>query len=83
MNPIDFGSQRSKVKVTVDKKRKKPCELSRDQTVECILIKLSTNVAHDESMNPIDFGGQRSKVKVIIHKNENNLVNTHNKNQTC
>ena len=62
------------VNVTKDK-----CELNRDQIVECILIKLSINVAYDMRMNPIDFRGQRSKGKVIISKRLYNLMNTRSK----
>ena len=35
------------------------------KTVECILIKHSTNVSHDERMNPIDFGGQRLRSQLV------------------
>ena len=57
MNPIDFGGQRSKVKVTID--------MYGNKLVNTIETKpsLSSQVNHDEMKNPIDFGvtGQRSR----------------------
>ena len=31
------------------------CEYDKHQTYQCILIKLGTSVAYDESMNAMDF----------------------------
>ena len=68
VNSIYFKGQRSKVKVTipVDKSGNNIVNtiLSRDQTVQCTLMKLNTNVAKEQRMNPIEIGSQRSKVKV-------------------
>ena len=45
-------------------KRKWPCEQNKDQTSQCILINLGTNVAL-EQVNHIYFGSRISKVKVL------------------
>ena len=66
MNRIDFGGQRSKVKVTMDIYENKLVNTIEDLTVVCFLIKLGRNVRHGERMNPIDFESQRSKVKVTM-----------------
>ena len=75
MNPIDFGGQRSKVKVTIDIYGNKLVNTNRDLTIVDFFIKLGRHVNHGERMNPIDFGGQRSKVKVTIDIYGNKLVN--------
>ena len=53
--PIDFGGQRSKVKVTMDIYGNKLVNNDIDKTVVCFLIKLGRH-SHGERMNPIDFG---------------------------
>ena len=37
------------------------CEHDRNLTVQCISIKLSAGVTHDEKISPIDLQGQRSR----------------------
>ena len=61
MNPIDFGGQRSKVKVTMDIYGNSLVKNDRDLTVVDFFIKLGRHVDHGEGMKPIDFGGQRSR----------------------
>ena len=60
MHPIDFGGQRSKVKVTLDIYGNKLVN-TIDLTVVDFFIRLGKHVNRDERMNPIDFGGQRSR----------------------
>ena len=77
MNPIDFGGQRSKVKVTIHIYGNIYKLVNEIQTK--LLCASQSNLAykcHSERMDPIDFGGQRSKVKVTIHIYGNKLVNT-------
>ena len=58
MDPIDFGGQRSKVKVTVDTYRNKLWTKYRLNP---------SNLADKLTMvNPIDFGGHSSNVKVMM-----------------
>ena len=64
MNPIDFGGQRSKVKVTMDIYGNKLVNTIEKNNVVYFFIKLGRDVYHGEKMDPFDFGGQRSKVKV-------------------
>ena len=66
MNPIDFGGQRSKVKVTLDIYGNKLVNTIETLTVVDFFIRLGKHVNRDERMHPIDFGGQRSKVKVTM-----------------
>ena len=75
MHPIDFGGQRSKVKVTLDIYGNKLVNHNRDLTVVDFFIRLGKHVNRDERMHPIDFGGQRSKVKVTMDIYGNKLVN--------
>ena len=70
MNPIDFGGQRSKIKVTTDIYGNELVN-TIETTPLCIslvyfFIKLCRHINNGERMNPIDFGGQRSKVKVTM-----------------
>ena len=70
MNPIDFGGQRSKVKVTM-------C-IYGDNIVNTIETKLLCiifffKLGRGERMDPIDFGGQRSKAKATVDMYGNNL----------
>ena len=65
MNPIDFGGQRSKVKVTIDIYVHKLVNTKKTVVMLSLFIKLGRHVNHGERMNSIDFGGHRSKVKVI------------------
>ena len=60
MHPIDFGGQRSKVKVTMDIYGNKLVN-TIDLTVVDFFIRLGKHVNHGERMNPIDFEGQRSR----------------------
>ena len=57
MNPIDFGGQRSKVKVTKD--------IDGNKLVNAVETKplfiSGRNVSCGERMDPFDFGRQRSK----------------------
>ena len=87
MDPIDFGAQRSKVKVTIDiygnnvvntigTKPLCAFEYDRDYTIACFFVKLGRHVNHGKRMNPLNFGGHRSKVKVTMDIYGNNLVNT-------
>ena len=64
MNPIDFGGQKSKVKVTVDKSEYSIVNTMEFKTV--ILIKLFMNVAQESRVNPIYFLGLKCKVRVTI-----------------
>ena len=76
MDPIDFGGQRSKVKVTMD--------IYGDKVVNAIETKplciSSSNLGDMLTMmrgwTLLIFGGQRSKVKVTMDIYGNNLVNT-------
>ena len=76
MDPIDFGGQRSKVKVTMD--------IYGNELVNTIATKplcaswsnLADMFNHGERMKPIDFEGQRSKVKVTMDIYGDKLVNT-------
>ena len=58
MNPIDFGGQRSNVKVTMDVYGNKLVNTIETKLVY-FLIKLGRHVSYGGRMNPIDFGGQR------------------------
>ena len=60
MHPIDFGGQRSKVKVTMDIYGNKLVN-TIDLTIVDFFIRLGKHVNHGERMNPIDFEGQRSR----------------------
>ena len=74
MDPIDFGGQRSKVKVTIDIYENKLVNIIETKPF-CTFINLGRHVSHSEKMDPIDFGGQRSKVEVTIDMYGNKLVN--------
>ena len=76
MNPIDFGGQRSKVKVTMDIYGNKLVNMIETKLLCISLSNLAEHVNHGERMDPIDFGGQRSKVKVTMDIYGNELVNT-------
>ena len=76
MNPIDFGGQRSKVKVTIDIYGYKLVNTIKTEPFVCLFIKLGRHDYYDKRINPIDFGGKRSKVKVTIDIYGNRLVNT-------
>ena len=76
MDPIDFGGQRSKVKVTIDIYGNQLVNTIETKTIVYFFIKLGRHVNHGERMDPIDFGGQRSKVKVTMDIYGNKLVNT-------
>ena len=65
MKPIDFGGQRSRVKVTIDIYGNKLVNTIETKNVVCFFIKLGRHVIYGERMNSIDFGGHRSKVKVM------------------
>ena len=77
MNPIDFGGQRSKVKVEMDIYGNKIVNTIETKLL-CyyFFITLGRHVNYGERMDPIDFGGQRSKVKVTMDIYGNKLVNT-------
>ena len=69
MDPIDFGGQRSKVKVKMDiygnnlvnTIETKPLCISLSSLAEML-----TMVRWCERIDPIDFWGQKSKVKVTV-----------------
>ena len=61
MHPIEFGGQRSMVKVTMDIYGNKLVNTIADLTVVDFFIRLGKHVNHGERMNPIDFEGQRSR----------------------
>ena len=65
MKPIDFGGQRSRVKVTIDIYGNKLVNTIETKNGVCFFIKLGRHVIYGERMNSIDFGGHRSKVKVM------------------
>ena len=70
MNPIDFGGQRSNVKVTIEMYGNKLVNMIENKPL-CAFIKLGRLVNHGERMNSIDFGGHRSELKAtmgIIYK---------------
>ena len=71
MNPIDFGCQKSKVKVTMDIFRKKLS--TRKRLNRCVLL---GHVSHSERLNPIGCGGQRSKIRVTMEIYGNKLIIT-------
>ena len=75
MDPIDFGGQRSKVKVTTDIYGNKLVNMIEIKLLCVFLIKVGRHIIHSERMYPIDFGGKRSKVKVTIVMYGNKLVN--------
>ena len=70
MDPIDFGGQRSKVKVTIDTYRNKHVNAIQTKPLGASLSNLA-----DKRMDPVDYGDQRSKVNVIIDVYGNKLVN--------
>ena len=74
MDPIEFGGQRSKVKVTIDIYRFKLVNIIETKPL-CFFIKLGRCISHSEKKDPVDFGGQRSKVNVTINLYGNKLVN--------
>ena len=61
MDPIDFGGQRSKVKVTVFMYGNKA--VNPIQTKPCCASLLTDMLT---MVNPMDFGGHSSKVKVMM-----------------
>ena len=68
MDPIDFGGQRSKVKVTIDMYGNKLVNTIKTKLFFCFFSELGGHVNHCERINPIDFGGHRSKFKVTMDK---------------
>ena len=61
MEPIDFGGQRSKFKVTIDIYCNKFENMIETKQFVLEFIKLGRHVSHNVRMDPIDFGGQRSR----------------------
>ena len=74
MNPIDFGDQRSKVKVTMDIYANNLVNTIETKPLYFI-IKLGRHINHGERMDPIDLGGQRSKVEATMDIYGNTLRN--------
>ena len=63
MDPIDFGRQRPKVKITIDMYGNKLVNMIETKPL-CYFINLGRHVSLRERMDPINFGGQMSNVKV-------------------
>ena len=61
MNPIYFGGQRSKVKVTIDIYGNTLVNTIESELLWISFIKLDRHVNHGKRMDPIDFEGQRSR----------------------
>ena len=78
MNPIDFGGQRSKAKVTIDKYGNKLVNNIEAKPLCASSSKLADifTMISMIRIDPIDFGDQSSKVNVTIDKYGNKLVNT-------
>ena len=60
MDPIDFGGQRSKVKVTIHIYGNKPVNMIQTKPLYASSSNLADILALVR-MDPIDFGGQRSR----------------------
>ena len=74
MNPIDFGGQRSKFKVTIGIYGNKIVNTIETKPLCASSLNLADMLANGR-VDPIEFGGQRSKFKVTIDIYGNTLVN--------
>ena len=68
MDPIDFGGQRSKVKVTVDTYGNKLVNTNETKPLCISSSNLAEMIINGKRKDPIDFGGQRSKVTMDTRK---------------
>ena len=66
MNPIDFGGQRTKVKVTIGIYGNKLVNTIETKPLCISLSNFADMLTMVRGMNPIYFGGQRSKVKASV-----------------
>ena len=63
INPIDFGGQMSKVKVTMGIYGNKRVNTIETKPTMYIFTKFGRHVNHGERMDPIDFLSQRSRLQ--------------------
>ena len=90
MDPIDFGGQRAKVKVTMDIHGNNLVNTISPQPLCASWSNLADMLAMVRGwtllllkMDPFDFRGQRSKFKVTMDIHGNNLVNTISTKPLC